>query len=95
MLNSVKKSLRISESNTAFNEDIEEMIEECRMDLIQSGIFIEKANEDEDPLIRRAIKTYCKANFGLDNPDAERFQESYESLKRHLSLAGDYNGKLE
>lgn len=44
-----------------------------------------------DSLIKRAITLYVKANFGWDNPDAERLQQSYLMLKQHLSLSGDYN----
>lgn len=44
-----------------------------------------------DSLIKRAITLYVKANFGWDNPDAERLQESYVMLKQHLALSGDYN----
>ncbi|HZJ99434.1 MAG TPA: hypothetical protein VFC79_05490, partial [Tissierellaceae bacterium] len=44
-----------------------------------------------DVLIQRAITLYVKANFGWDNPDAERLQQSYLMLKQHLSLSGDYN----
>jgi hypothetical protein len=47
--------------------------------------------EAMDPLIKRAITVYIKAHFGWDNPDAERLQESYNMLKQHLSLAGDYS----
>jgi uncharacterized protein involved in exopolysaccharide biosynthesis len=51
--------------------------------------------EDMDPLVKRAITAYVKANFGWDNPDAERLQRSYDLLKMHLSLAGDYNAVPE
>lgn len=88
MLQDVKLSLRIS--NTAFDEEILDLIEEARQDLILSGVSLTKAHDDEDPLIKRAIKSYTKANFGFDNPDAERLQKSFEMLKQHLSLAGDY-----
>ncbi|WP_017726764.1 head-tail connector protein [Halalkalibacterium ligniniphilum] len=93
MLQEIKTALRIS--NNAFDGEIEDMIAEARMDLIQSGLSSDVVNKaiEPDPLIKRAIKTYCKANFGLDSPDAERFQASYEMLKQHLSLAGDYNGR--
>lgn len=86
MLTSIKLALRIKSS--AFDEEITELIESSKIDLQISGIT--KIKED-DPLIRQAIKTYCKANFGLDNKDSEKYQSSYESLKQHLSLCGDYN----
>ena len=43
-----------------------------------------------DPLIKRAIITYVKANFGWNNPDAEKLKQSYEMLKSHLSLSAEY-----
>jgi uncharacterized phage protein (predicted DNA packaging) len=91
ILDDVKLALRISSSTIAFDIDINDLIEEARQDLILSGITSEKAQDDADILIKRAIKTYAKANFGWDNPDAERLQKSYDLLKNHLSLAQDYN----
>lgn len=86
MLEKVKLSLRIK--SDAFNVEILEMIEAAKLDLSISGI--KKINED-DPLIQQAIKTYCKSNFGLDNKDSEKYQKSYNMLKEHLALCGDYN----
>lgn len=86
MLDSIKTTLRIS--NTAFDIEILDLIDAAKMDLKISGV--NKIDYD-DPLIKRAIIVYVKANFGWDNPDAERLQESYNMLKQHLSLAGDYN----
>ncbi len=86
MLNSIKTSLRIT--NTAFDTEILDLIEAGKLDLGISGV----ENIDIDnALIKRAITIYVKANFGWDNPDAERLQRSYVMLKQHLSLAGDYN----
>lgn len=43
-----------------------------------------------DPLIKRAITVYCKAHFGWDNPEADRFAQSYIMLKQHLALSAEY-----
>ena len=86
MLESIRLALRIKSS--AFDEEILELIESSKTDLKMSGITNIK---EEDPLIRQEIKTYCKANFGLDNKDSEKYQSSYDMLKQHLSLCGDYN----
>jgi uncharacterized phage protein (predicted DNA packaging) len=88
MLSDIKLSLRII--NGALDQEIIDLIEEARHDLMLSGISSLKANDDADPMIKRAIKTYCKANFGFDNPDSVRLNNSYQMLKHHLSLAGDY-----
>lgn len=91
ILDDVKKALRIT--NNAFDDEVTDLIEAGKSDLRLAGILFEDETVEMElnPLIKQAIKTYCKANFGFDNPDAERLQESYKMLKRHLCLAGDYN----
>lgn len=86
MLDSIKLSLRIR--NTAFDSEILDLIDAANKDLNIAGVLLK---DDYDPLIKRAITIYVKANFGWDNPDAERLQESYVMLKQHLALSGDYN----
>lgn len=88
ILDDVKQALRITSS--AFDDEVNDLIAAGKADLIQSGVSSTKATDDTDPLIKRAIIVYCKANFGYDNPEADRFQKSYDMLKQHLSLAGDY-----
>lgn len=88
MLEEVKTALRVR--NNIFNSEIQDLIDAARADLALSGVSKEKTELDTDPLITRAVKTYCKAHFGYDNPEAERFEKSYQKLKEHLSLAGDY-----
>lgn len=85
MLEDVKKALRITATN--FDDEIQDLIDAGESDLRLAGIFFTEI----DPLIKRAIITYCKANFGYDNSEADRFQDSYVMLKQHLSLAGDYH----
>ena len=78
-------ALRIS--NTAFDSEISDLISAAKKDLELSGIL----NVDEtDPLIKRAITVYVKANFGWNNPDAEKLQQSYNMLKSHLALSQEY-----
>lgn len=88
LLEKVKLSARIS--GKAFDEDVQDMIDSARAELIQSGVSREKAESFDDPLILRALKIYVKANFGIDSPNAYRFQSAFNSLKKHLSMAGDY-----
>lgn len=87
-LQTVKDSLRIT--GTDLNIEIQDLIEAGQADLILSGVLESKIIET-DPLIKRAIIVYCKANFGYEDPKyADRFQESYISLKHHLTLSAEY-----
>lgn len=87
MLESAKNALRVSGND--LDEEVQDLIDAAKADLQFSGVLGEKIVE-EDALIKRAIITYCKAYFGWDNPEADRFQKSYESLRNHLSLSAEY-----
>ncbi len=93
MLDIVKKRLRLKAAS--FDDDVTSLIQEARSDLEQSGILHEKAQSDDDPLIRRAVSFYCLAHFGKDNKDADRYLRCYESLRDKLCLVGEYNGRVE
>lgn len=90
MLEEVKKLLRIT--GTAFDVEIQGLIDECKADLRLSGVRTETVVET-DVMIKRAIRTYCKANFGFENADKDGLLKSYESLKSHLILSVDYGAQ--
>ena len=88
MLNDIKTSLRISGND--LDMEILDLIESAKADLILSGVNKDKVI-DTDPLIKRAIIVYCKAHFGYDDSKiVERFEQSYISLKHHLTLSSEY-----
>lgn len=89
ILDDIKTALRIATATTDFNGEIQDLIDGAEADLQLAGIAAEKV-VTTDPLIKRAVVAYCKANFGYDNPDADRLQNIYQSLKMHLSLSVDY-----
>ncbi len=91
IINDIKTALRIS--NMAFDTEIQDLIDAAKADLMLSGIAEAKTNDVMDPLIKRAIITYVKANFGWNNPDAEKLQQSYNMLKTHLSLSKEYTSE--
>jgi len=89
LLDDVKVALRISDTNTSFNTEINDLISAAKRDLLVAGI---KVTDETDALIKRAIVTYCKAYFGYDNPDADRLIRAYQMLKMHLMLSSEYGG---
>lgn len=84
MLEDVKRELRIT--NTAYDREVLDLIEAAKLDLKIPQINELKILEN-DPLVQRAIILYCKANFGLDNKDSEKYQKSYDNLVEKLSLS--------
>ena len=69
-----------------------DLIRAAREDLALGGVLPERAQDEEDPLIKRAVMNYIKAEFGLDNEDAEKFRAVYERLKVSLTMSSDYVG---
>ena len=88
MLESVKLSLRIN--NNAYDGEIENLIKACLKELELAGIASSKMNKNDEMIIR-AVTLYCKAQFGFDNADADKYQNSYESLKTFLCTNKGYN----
>jgi len=92
LLESVKRELRAS--NSVFDGEVQDLIDAVLLDLRIPQIDATKIVET-DPLIKRAIILYCKANFGLDNPDSEKYQRSYDNLVEKLSLSSSYKDVRE
>ena len=84
----VRRYLRIS--HTHFDAEITDLIGAARADLLLGGIVAAKVEDENNAIIKRAIVCYVKAEFGLDNPDAAKYRDSYEMLKRHLQLSNEY-----
>lgn len=86
ILAAVKKSLRSSSS--VLDEEVSELIEAAKADLITAGV---KNTDESKPLIRQAIKFYCKANFQNGDPaERELYNKRYEQLKNTIALCGIY-----
>ena len=87
MLEKVRLALRIA--TDAFDDEINGLIAAARSDLTLAGV---RLPEGDDPLITRAVVTYCKMNFG--EPDKiemyDRLKASYDEQKAQLSMASGY-----
>ena len=86
MLEKVKLYLRITDD--VFDEEITDLINASYLDLGIAGVDNVDAT---DPLIVRAVCTYCKMNFGF--PTEKEFnllKSSYDEQKSQLSTATNY-----
>jgi hypothetical protein len=95
LLSDIKVVLRVSDSTTAFDTEINDLIAYAQEDLVTAGVlqsimtlFI--ATPDAYPLIKRAVITYNKAEFGWNNPNIDDFKDSYKMQKMRLTLVDSY-----
>lgn len=85
MLEVVKDALRVS--GNEFDREINDLIEACMLDLKTSGVASSQMEDREDnKLVGRAVINYCKAEFGFDNAESEKYRQAYESLKAKLAI---------
>lgn len=84
MVEKVKRTLRLT--TNAFDDDIEDLIDAALGDLGIAGV---DNLDDSDPMIIRAIETYCKLHFG-EPEEADRLKRSYDEQKAQLSTNSRY-----
>lgn len=85
-LNKIKLALRIT--SDAFDSELTDLVEAGLMDLGIAGVE-ETSAVMSDPLVLRAVITYCKVHFG--EPDEyDRLKRSYDEQKAQLSTATGY-----
>ena len=70
----------------AFDTEITDLIDAAQADLKIAGISI---IDEQDPLLIRAVITYCRANFGQPD-DYDRLKASYDEQKAQLQTATGY-----
>ncbi|MCM1334012.1 MAG: head-tail connector protein [Bacteroides sp.] len=87
-LTSVRKYMRLT--TTAHDQELKDLIHAARADLVLGGVLEAKAEDEKDPLIKRAVATYVKAEFGLDNEDSEKYRASYREQRNGLALSDGY-----
>lgn len=84
MLSAVKAAMRIT--TNVYDADLTSLIEAAKLDLTIAGIVLPEALDD---LCKRAIITYCRANFGSPE-DYDRLKASYDEQKAQLQMATGY-----
>lgn len=85
MLDTVKMALRIT--TDAFNDEISLLINAACADLGVVGVDADSATND--PLLKHAIVTYCRMNFGQPD-DYDRLKASYDEQKSQLISCTGY-----
>ena len=82
MIDKVRNALRISVAdNAAINEELTDLIEAAKLDLGIAGVVVPQT---VDPIVTKAIITYCKLSFGLPE-DYDRLKRSYDRSEEHTS----------
>lgn len=79
----VKKAMRLTEDE--FDDQIAGLMSACLQDLGIAGVEPVLT----EPIILRAVTTYCQMNFGAPD-EYDRLKKSYDEQKAQLSMASGY-----
>lgn len=92
MLDACRDALRIPADVTDYDDEIADLIDAARAAMRAGGVSVDKSQDDSDGTVRLAIKVFCKANFGMDNPDADRYMHTFEELVTLMHGMSAYGG---
>ena len=89
LIDDVKVVCRVT--STAYDTELNGLIAAACADLGITDIRGTLIETPENPLILRAILTYCKMNFGyLEQGQYERLKRSYDEQKSQMLMSSDY-----
>lgn len=83
MIEKIKLARRVK--TNAFDAEIRDLIEEAIADLGVVGV----SGALDDPLIRRAVRTFCLLNFGQPE-NYDKLKSAYDEQKAQLSMKTGY-----
>lgn len=85
MLGIIKERCGIASTITVYDADIKLYMEDCKQDMISSGVKKDIV-ESEMPGVITAITLYVKAYIGDDRSDTEKYLELYRKKVFRLTL---------
>lgn len=88
-LEKVRRAVRAN-SSVDVNAEIEDVIEECRLDLQALGVTPAKTTDESDSLILGAVRSFARWKFGLSNDDAAANRNDYMLQRDELRRRRDY-----
>lgn len=92
LLDDVKKACRVT--SDTFNDELSDLIEAGFADIGITDVRSELLTTDCPVLIKRAVLTYCKLNFGqVEDGFYDRLKESYDEQKKQLLMSSAYNNR--
>lgn len=90
LLDDVKAACRVT--STAYDTELTDLINSAFADIGITDVRPELLSEvSTEPLIKRAVITYCKLNFGqVEDGFYDRLKASYDEQKSQLLMSSAY-----
>lgn len=89
-LTKIRRAVRLN-TDTDVDAELTDIIEECRMDLINIGVLTAKAVDETDSLVLGAVRSFARWKFGLDVESAAANKEDYMIQRDEMRRRADYS----
>jgi len=66
----IKRAVRVVSTAEDITQELTDLIEECRADLVQLGVLQAKANDETDVLVLGAVRSFVRWKFAQDEKEA-------------------------
>lgn len=71
-------------SNEMVDEELKDIIEQCREDLVQMGVDEKVASDENNKLVLGCQRAFARWQFGIGGDDAVRNREDYRLMADEL-----------
>ena len=85
----IRRGVRVGQS-VDIDEELTDIIEECRRDLTLIGVDTSFATDESDPVILGAVRSFARWKFGLSGTDAELNKNDYMVMRDELRRRAEY-----
>lgn len=93
-LTKIRRAVRRN-SSVDVDAELTDIIDECKLDLIRTGIDSVVVSDESDMLILGSIRSFARWKFGLSNEDAQANKEDYLIQKDELRRSSGYRVEVE
>ena len=85
MIDKIKSRLGIAQAIEIYDNDIQMYIDDCKKDMIASGVDEAIANSEREDVLT-AVTLYVNAYWGSDRTDTEKYLDLYQRKVFRLTL---------
>lgn len=76
-LNKIKFAVRTVSTDTNVIQEITDIIEECRADMVNKGVSREIAHDENDYSVLGCVRSFARSKFGIDANDIQANMADY------------------
>lgn len=91
----IKRAVRVVSTASDISIELTDLIEECRADLVQLGVLFTKANDEEDPLVLGAVRSFVRWKFAQDEKEALWNMQDYLTQRDEMRRRTSYTVAVE